>query len=130
MEERMVPVPEDSERQGFDVLHGKIGCRTYYIHNVMATATSPMSDIEIGNRAERLARLGGYACKPNTFSAHITYNHLISMRDKPGRGFAEQLADRRWQLTEQARQRIAGGVLVSPCIESAALSDLTGMRMG
>lgn len=30
---------------------------------------------------------------------------------------------------EQARRRIAGGVLVSPCIESAALSELTGMRI-
>jgi len=30
---------------------------------------------------------------------------------------------------EQARRRIAGGVLVSPCIESVALSELTGMRI-
>ncbi len=30
---------------------------------------------------------------------------------------------------EQARRRIAGGVLVSPCIESASLSELTGMRI-
>jgi threonine dehydratase len=30
---------------------------------------------------------------------------------------------------EQARQRIAGGVLVSPCVESASLSELTGMRV-
>jgi threonine dehydratase len=30
---------------------------------------------------------------------------------------------------EQARRRIAGGVLVSPCIESASLSQLTGMRI-
>jgi len=30
---------------------------------------------------------------------------------------------------EQARRRIAGGVLVSPCIESASLSELAGMRI-
>ncbi len=30
---------------------------------------------------------------------------------------------------EQARRRIQGGVLLSPCIESAALSELTGMRI-
>ncbi|MCW5551040.1 MAG: threonine ammonia-lyase [Verrucomicrobiae bacterium] len=30
---------------------------------------------------------------------------------------------------DQARRRIRGGVLLSPCIESAALSDLTGMRI-
>src|SRR5688572_6456750 len=30
---------------------------------------------------------------------------------------------------EQARRRIAGAVLVSPCIESASLSELTGMRV-
>lgn len=30
---------------------------------------------------------------------------------------------------EQARRRIQGGVLRSPCIESAALSELTGMRI-
>jgi threonine dehydratase len=30
---------------------------------------------------------------------------------------------------EQARRRIADGVLVSPCIESVALSELTGMRI-
>lgn len=30
---------------------------------------------------------------------------------------------------EQARRRIQGGVLLSPCIESAALSELTGMRV-
>src|SRR5688572_19088145 len=30
---------------------------------------------------------------------------------------------------EHARRRIAGGVLVSPCIESASLSELTGMRI-
>lgn len=30
---------------------------------------------------------------------------------------------------EQARRRIAGGVLVSPCIESASLAELTGMRI-
>jgi threonine dehydratase len=30
---------------------------------------------------------------------------------------------------EQARRRISGGVLVSPCITSASLSELTGMRI-
>jgi threonine dehydratase len=30
---------------------------------------------------------------------------------------------------EQARRRIVGGVLVSPCIESASLFELTGMRI-
>src|SRR5262245_1854518 len=30
---------------------------------------------------------------------------------------------------EQARRRIAGGVLMSPCVESASLSELTGMRI-
>ena len=127
MEECIVTVPEDFNKPGFDVLCGRIGCRTHYIHNVMATATGPMSDVEIGKRAERLARLGGYACKPNTFSAHITQNHLVSMRDKPGRGFAEQVVDNHWQLTEQARQRIADtlGQQSRDCpLPSDALDDL------
>jgi hypothetical protein len=99
-------VPEDPANPGFDVLRGEIGTRTHYIHNVLATADEPLAVTEIGRRAERLARKGGYQCKETTFASQTTRNHLVSMRDKPGREYVEQLEDGRWQLTEKARRRI------------------------
>ncbi len=102
-----VVVPEDPDKPGYDLLIGEIGTRTHYIHNAMAAAANPLSPSEIGQRAELLARAGGYDVKANTFSGTTTSSHLISMRDKPGRGFAELVGDGRWQLTQRARQRIA-----------------------
>lgn len=47
-----------------------------------------------------------------------------SLAGKPARSLREWAAQIR-----KARRRIAGGVLVSPCVESASLSELTGMRI-
>jgi hypothetical protein len=102
-----VEVPEDTANLGFDVLTGRIGARTHYIHNAMAAMTVPLAPSEIGARAEELAFAGGYDVKPTTFSGQTTRSHLVSMRDKPGRGFAEEIRDGLWQLTERARRRIA-----------------------
>lgn len=112
-----VEVPEDPNKPGFDVLIGEIGTRTHYIHNAMAAMTEPLTPSEIGARAEVLARAGGYAVKETTFSGQVTRSHLVSMRDKPGRGFAEEVGGGRWQLTELARKRIAaalGGMAATP----------------
>src|SRR5438105_3659508 len=100
-------VPVDPTNPKYDVLCGEIGTRTHYIHNAMASAEEPMTVAEISKYAERLARRGGYAVKPTTFAPQTTRAHLVSMRDRPGRGYAEQVEDGRWQLTERARQRIA-----------------------
>jgi hypothetical protein len=99
-------VPEDPDNPGFDVLRGELGTRTHYIHNVLADATEPLSAAEIGRRAEQLARKGGYQVNETTFAPQTTRSHLVSMRDKPGRGYAEQVEGGRWQLTERARRRI------------------------
>jgi hypothetical protein len=104
-----VEVPEDPTNPGFDVLVGEIGSRTHYIHNAMAARTEPGTPAEIGREAEVLARAGGYAVKPTTFSAQVTRSHLVSMRDKPGRGFAEEVGGpgaKRWRLTARARRLI------------------------
>lgn len=100
-------VPDDPANPGYDVLIGRIGARTHYIHCVMAAATEPLTPSEIGERAERLARASGYRVRPTTFSSAVTSSHLNSMRNKRGRGFAEPLGDGRWQLSESARRRIA-----------------------
>jgi predicted HNH restriction endonuclease len=97
-----VEVPEDPTSPGFDVLVGQIGTRTHYIHNAMAAMTKPLTPSEIGSRAEVLARAGGYEAKDTTFSGQVTRSHLVSMRDKPGRGFAEEVGNGRWQLTTRA----------------------------
>jgi hypothetical protein len=98
-------VPEDPTNPGFDVLRGELGKRTHYIHVAMASGEA-MTAAEIGKRAEKLARRGGYQCKATTFAPQTTRSHLVSMRDMPGRGFAEQLPDGRWCLTERAWQLI------------------------
>lgn len=102
MTELIAEVPEDVLNPGYDVLRGEIGTRTHYIHNAMASVGKPMTLAEIGDRAAELARQGGYPCKPKTFAPQTTRSHLASMRDKPGRGYAEQLPDGRWQLTARA----------------------------
>ncbi|HVL11329.1 MAG TPA: hypothetical protein VM529_02105 [Gemmata sp.] len=100
-------VPADPTNPKYDVLSGEIGTRTHYIHIAMASVEAPMTVAEISKHAERLARQGGYPVKPTTFAPQTTRAHLVSMRDKPGRGFAEQVEDGRWRLTERARRRIA-----------------------
>jgi hypothetical protein len=100
-------VPEDPANPGYDVLIGRIGARSHYIHCAMAAATGPLTPSEIGVRAEELARAGGYSVKRTTFSSSVTSSHLNSMRNKRGRGFAEPLGEGRWQLTESARRLIA-----------------------
>ena len=100
-------VPVDPNNPKYDVLCGEIGTRTHYIHNAMASVEEPLTIAEISKYAERLARKGGYDVKPTTFASQTTRAHLVSMRDKPGRGYAEQVEDGRWQLTERARQRIS-----------------------
>jgi threonine dehydratase len=47
-----------------------------------------------------------------------------SLADQPAQSLGAWAAQIR-----KARRRIAGGVLVSPCVESASLSELTGMRI-
>ena len=103
-------VPEDPASPGFDVLIGRIGTRTHYIHNAMAAMTTPLTPTEIGQRAQVLAAAGGYAYNESTFSGSTTRSHLVSMRDKPGRGFSEEIGGGRWQLSARARQRIAVAV--------------------
>lgn len=107
-------VPEDPTNPGSDVLRGELGTRTHYIHIALAQATHPITVQEIGERAEVLARAGGYDCKPTTFASQTTRSHLVSMRDKPGRGFVEQVADGRWQLTSRARQLLSDPSAASP----------------
>lgn len=107
-------VPEDPAKPGFDVLRGELGTRTHYIHKVLAEAEEPLSSAEIGRRAEQLARKGGYQVNETTFAPQTTRSHLVSMRDKPGRGYAEQVEDGRWQLTERARRRIENPDWVEP----------------
>jgi hypothetical protein len=87
-------------------LIGELTARTHYIHCAMAEANEPLTPAEIGERAELLARAGGYPVKATTFSSSVTSSHLHSMRDKPGRGFAEQVGDGCWQLTTKAWRRI------------------------
>jgi hypothetical protein len=100
-------VPVDPSKPDFDVLVGKIGTRTHYIHEAMAAVQSPLTPAEIGERARTLAEAGGYVPNEATFASETTRSHLVSMRDKPGRGFAEDVGDGRWQLTSKARVRIA-----------------------
>jgi hypothetical protein len=111
---RVSVVPEDPANPGSDVLRGEIGTRTHFIHNALAAADEPLTVAEIGRRAERLARKAGYQCKATTFASQTTRSHLVSMRDKPGRGYVEQAEDGRWQLTERARQRIENPDHVEP----------------
>lgn len=112
-------VPEDPANHGYDVLRGEIGTRTHYIHNVLVSAERPLAIPEIGERAAKLARAGGYPLKETTFAPQTTRSHLVSMRDKPGRGFVEQVADGRWQLTQRAWDRIRNPTTV-PEAEPAA----------
>ena len=100
-------VPSDPVNPGFDVLIGKIGTRTHYIHEAMAAVQTPLTPTEIGERARVLALAGGYIPNEDTFSSGTTRSHLVSMRDKKGRGFAKDVDDGRWQLTQKARVRIA-----------------------
>jgi hypothetical protein len=99
-------VPEDPRKPGYDVLGVGLDKRGHFIHEVLARASGPLRVAEICVEAKRLAQQGGYPCKLNTFAAQPTRNHLVYLRDRPGKGFAEQVGDRRWQLTEQARRRI------------------------
>jgi hypothetical protein len=107
-------VPEDPSNPGSDVLRGELGTRTHYIHIALAEATRPLTVQELGERAEVLARAGGYDCKPTTFAPQTTRSHLVSMRDKPGRGFAEQVPDGRWQLTNRAKQLLSDPSAATP----------------
>jgi hypothetical protein len=77
-------------------------------------AVEPLTPTEIGERAERLARLSGYPLNLRTFNASTTGSHLHSMRDKPGRGFVEKTDDGRWRLSARARKRIASGKPTEP----------------
>lgn len=112
MNDHALLVPEDPTNPGSDVLRGELGRRTHYIHNAMAEADGPLTVAEIGRRAEELARLEGFVFNEKTFAPTTTRVHLFTMRDK--RGFAEQLSDGRWQLTEQARQLIKNPPLSTP----------------
>ncbi|MBX9580945.1 MAG: DUF1778 domain-containing protein [Gemmataceae bacterium] len=98
-----VTVPPDPNRPGFDVLRGTIGRRPHFIHTALARAAEPLTAADLGRRAGDLARQGGAAFTEKTYSEAVTRNHLRSMR---GLGFAEQVSDRRWQLTALARGRI------------------------
>jgi hypothetical protein len=116
-------VPADPTNPKFDVLCGEIGTRTHYIHNAMASVDEPLTVAEISKYAERLARRGGYPCKQTTFASQTTRSHLVSMRDKPGRGYAEQVQGGRWQLTERARQRIANPEAEEEIADTSELRD-------
>lgn len=101
-------VPEDPKRPGFDVLGVGLRRRGHFVHEAMASADGPMTLTQISQHSKALAQSEGYQCKANTFSTQSTRSHLVWIRDQPGSGFAEQLSDGRWQLTDRARQRIAG----------------------
>lgn len=80
--------------------------RGVFIHRVMALATGPLSPAEIGELAERLARL---ACcselKPTTFASGSVRQHLRFMAE---RGHAEQPTPRGgWVLTPLALRKFA-----------------------
>lgn len=96
-------VPEDLQRQGVDVLNGRIGTRTNCIHEAMARSEIPLAPIGIGELAQEIAESLGLEFNDRTYSEQITYNHLNTMRT---RQYAERLPDGRWQLTEKARQLI------------------------
>ena len=97
-------VPEDASRPGRDVLGVHLNARGHYIHQVLAAADAPLSHHELGERAERLADEVGYEHNEQTFSGASTRNHLVFLQKK---GFVEQLPNKLWQLTDEARARIA-----------------------
>ena len=58
-----------------------------------------------GAQAQGIAARIGLHFTEKTYSEAVTYNHLRKMQS---RGYAERTTDGRWQLSELARQRIAG----------------------
>ncbi len=99
-------VPEDPTHPGWDVFGVGLDSRGHFIHEVLARATEPMALIEIASQAKTFAIDGGYPVKENTFSTQTTRNHLVYLRDKPDKGYVEQVNDGRWQLTERAKLRL------------------------
>jgi hypothetical protein len=89
-----------SKKVNQDVLGGKVGDRTHFIHCVLATRFAPLSPSRIGMLAERLARLDGRIPRPNTFSRKVTDSHLRSMAEG---GLAERVGLGKWQLSQRAR---------------------------
>lgn len=101
-------VPEDPRRPGYDILGVGLEARGHFIHEAMARDGQPLEVGEIGARARALAAEHGIPFNDRTFAPDVTGNHLRQyLRDKMG--YAEQLPDKRWCLTDLAQQRIAGG---------------------
>ena len=86
-----------------DVLGGRLGDRTHFIHCVLALHSEPMDSAEIGRQAATLARLCGRIPRPNTFSRKVTDNHLRVMT---GNGLADCAGPGLWELTRHARDQI------------------------
>lgn len=110
-------VPEDPQVKGWDVLGQELKKRGHYIHEVMAREGVPLTEKTIAEQAKRLADADGYAYRTKAKNAFDTTGaHLRQyMRDK--KGYAVQLSDKRWQLTERSLQRIAsvtGSVVACP----------------
>jgi uncharacterized protein (DUF1778 family) len=99
-------VIEDPNRPGRDVLGSGLDQRGHFIHEVMARAVEPMSLREISEQAKQLADAEGYRYRTEKSAFSTTGEHVRQyLRDKMG--YAEQLPDKRWRLTERARERIA-----------------------
>ena len=100
-------VSEDPKKPGFDVLGSGLSARGHFIHEIMARADEPLSLDDISVQAQQLAESEGYEYRTDKKKAFATTgNHLRQyLRDKVG--YAEQLPNKRWQLTEKARERIA-----------------------
>lgn len=120
-------VPEDPAHTGYDVFGVGMNAWGHFIHEVLALADGPLSVDEIARRARELAEAGGYSYRTNEKKAFDTTGQHLRQFMRNEKGYAEQLPDKRWRLTDAARQRLAlfrsgtagasvgaGTVLVSP----------------
>jgi hypothetical protein len=100
-------VIEDPNKPGFDVLGSGLGARGHFIHEVMARADEPLSLRDIAEQARQLAEVEGYRYKTGEKKAFATTGEHVRQYLRDKMGYAEQLPDKRWRLTERARQRLA-----------------------
>ncbi|QVL30245.1 HNH endonuclease [Telmatocola sphagniphila] len=123
MAENELNVPMHPDNKRFDILFGEIGKRTHIIHRAMAMLNKPESAKNIGETARKIAEKEHFPLNDETFSASTTRSHLVSMRDKPGRGFAELVSRGKWQLTARAKTLLAQSNKVKTEIENSKTSQ-------
>lgn len=87
-----------------DLLEVSDGQRGYYIQQALASSEEPLTVNEIGDLAKELDHRGPPKVNPRTYSYGSVYQHLKWMSE---RGGAEQLDDKRWQLTPELRDLLA-----------------------